>query len=344
MDLYRRLDRTRFQYDFYIESGNKGLYDDEIALLGGKVYYNKASLRQNIPNLKAFRVFLKNHKEYRCIYAYNQWAGWYLREAARVRIPVRIASSRTSVQTQNYKNVIKNLVKFNINSYATHKFAVSRKAAEWLFGKEEVSCGRVTVWANAIDTGRFAFDPDVRIKIRSELGLEYSFVVIHVGNIRYEKNHEYLLRVFCEIRKKHDNAALVLIGAGDSESLTEQMNELHINNSVYFLGVREDVPDLLNAGDVFIFPSLYEGFPGAVLEAEASGLNCIISDSITDEVKITDNILYLSLNEKPGKWAEKVDEFDSNDREKAWEIVKKAGYDISELTERTERFYEEVLC
>lgn len=344
MDLYRMLDRTRFQFDFYITSGNKGLYDDEISLLGGNIYYNKGSRRQIIPNMKAFRLFLQDHKEFRGVYAYNQWAGWYLKEAARVGIPVRIASSRTSVQTNNLKNVVKNLVKRNVNCYATHRFAVSRNAAEWLFGKEEVVSGKVTVWANAIDTGRFAFDQDSRSRIRSELGLNDSFIVIHVGNIRYEKNHKYLLRVFSEIRKKHDNAALVLVGAGDFGTLTECMSELQITDSVYFLGVREDVPDLLNAGDVFIFPSLYEGFPGAVLEAEASGLNCIISDSITDEVKITDNIVYLSLNEEPDKWAEAVDEFGINNREKAWVKVKEAGYDIAELVERTERFYEEVLC
>lgn len=339
MDLYRNLDRTRYQFDFYIESGNHGIYDDEIVNMGGRLYYSKEVYKYNIPNFRSFYQFISNHGNYKIIYAYNQWSGFYLKEAKKCGVPNRIAYARTCIQTKSLKNIIKNLVKLNVNKYATQRFAVSKKASYWLFGEKKTNVGDVYIWPNAIDTKKFAYTDHVRNEVRQELGLENNYVIIHVGNIRFEKNHGFLLEIFSEIKKKHENAKLILIGGGNIECLQLKMKKLNIEEAVAFLGVRQDIPRLLQAGDVFIFPSRYEGFPGAVLEAEASGLNCIISDAITDEVILTNHIISLPLSDSGEKWAEEIEHFKIVNRENAWKNIKDAGYDIEDLTKKTQRFF-----
>ena len=343
MDLYRGLDRSRFQYDFYVESGKEGTFDEEIRDLGGNIYYRKTDNRHNIPDFKAFRSFLHEHREIKLVYAYNQWSGWYLKEAGKCGIETRIAYARTSIQTFTSKNLVKNIVKFNVNKYASHRFAVSNKAAEWLFGKDAVRSGKVTVWPNSIYVKKYAFKEEVRKKVREELGLGSEFTVIHLGNIRYEKNHPFLIKVFSEVKKIRKDAVLVLVGGGDIDSLTPEIQKLDLEGSVKYLGVRSDVSEILQAGDVFVFPSWYEGFPGAVLEAEASGLNCVVSDSITDEVMLTENLISLSLKETPEKWADVACSFPEYDRSNSWKVIEEAGYDVDSLIGRIERFYEEVV-
>lgn len=343
MDIYRNLDHEKYQYDFYVESGEEGIFDEEVCSLGGRIFLSKGKRCHNIPHFKVFRQFLEKHKEYKIVYAYNQWAGLYLKQATKCKIPFRIANARTSIQTKSIKNNVKKLVKLNTNRYATHKFAVSKKAAIWLFGNKEVDAGNVKIWPNAIDTERYAYSNKVRYEVRRELGLDNELTIIHVGNIRIEKNHRFLFDVFSEVKRNHENSKLVLVGGGDIETLKSQMQESNIIDSVIYLGVRQDIPRLLQAGDIFIFPSLYEGFPGAVLEAEASGLNCVISDSITEEVMVTDHIKALALSRGPDIWAKTVEEFEAVDRALAWKSIKNRGYDIKELANNTQRFFESLI-
>ena len=183
MDLYRRLDKERFQYDFYIESGEEEFFDEEIRSLGGLVYYNKRSNGLNIPNFNAFNKFLREHQGFSAVYAYNQWAGWYLKTAKMYRIGVRIASACTSLQTVTLGNCIMNIVKLNVNRYSTHRFAVSKNAARWLFGKKRLLHGDVCVWPNSIDTKKYLFSVETREKVRQELLSNDSYTVMHIGNI-----------------------------------------------------------------------------------------------------------------------------------------------------------------
>lgn len=210
MDLYRNINHDKYQYDFYVESGKPGIFDDEVKSLGGRVYHSKGINRHNIPDFKAFYQFITIHPEYKIVYAYNQWAGLYLKEAEKCGVPYRVANARTSIQTKSFKNMVKNFVKLNVNKYSTHRFAVSKKAADWLFGEEMVNTGHVKIWPNAIDTQKFIFSEAVRDEVRNELGLGTSFTVIHVGNIRFEKNHPFLLQVFAEVKKKIPRCEITL--------------------------------------------------------------------------------------------------------------------------------------
>lgn len=343
MDMYRRQDREALQCDFYIESGEKGAFDEEILSLGGRVYYANGPHLFNVPRFREFRKFLSKHNEFKMVYSYNQWAGWYLKQAKRFNVSYRNAGSMTSLQTKSLKNSVKNMVKRNVNKYANYRFAVSLKAAEWLFGEKTVSKGEVAIWPNAIDTQKYAFSDEVRKEVRTSLGLRDSYVVMHVGNMRFEKNHPFLVQVFGEIKKKHANAKLVLAGGGSIEGLKPEMDSLGVSEDVIHLGVRNDIPKLLQAADAFVFPSLYEGFPGAVLEAEASGVKCLIADSITDEVLLTENIKAFSLDRAPSEWAEALDEIMDVDRRASWRIVKDAGYDVDALVIKQEELLKTII-
>lgn len=343
MDLYRNINKQRYQFDFYVDSGQKGVFDLEIEQDGGSVYYSSLPNKNGFPSFRAFRLFLDKHREYKIIYAYNQWAGMYLKIAQKKGIPTRVAYSRTSLESYSLKNLIKNIVKINVNKYATHKFAVSKKAGEWLFGSNAVRKNEVVIWPNAINAKNYAFHEKIRMEVRKELNIMDKFVVIHVGNFRRAKNHPFLLEVFSEIKRLNKNSILLLIGNGRLDSFTEQINRLKIADSIIFLGVRDDVSRLLQAGDVFVFPSLYEGFPGAVLEAQASGLWCLVSDTVTEEIEVTNHIERISLSLPCTFWASKVLSYDKLNRDMAWKEIVQAGYDNNQLTIQTEKFFNSIL-
>lgn len=345
MDIYRQLNKSKYQFDFYMRSGLPGDFDEEIKDLGGKIFYSKSYKFLNIPDFNNFKKFLKSHPEYKIIFAYNHFSGWFLRIAKKLGVPVRIASARGSLQAESLKNFLRNIVKLPVNFYATHKFAVSKLAGEWLFGKKAVKNGEVEIERNSINTKQFAFSPEVRDKIRAELKLKNDLAIIHVGNFVPVKNHLFLIKVFNEILKLNNNARLLLVGGGDNEPVKALAEELGILDKINFLGVRNDVSRLLQAGDIFIFPSFHEGFPGAVLEAEASGLPCLVSNSVTDEVKLSDNVLMLPLSKGAEFWAQKALEMSSIKikREDAWREIKNAGYDIHTLIKQKEEFFDKAL-
>ena len=343
MDLYRHMDLNKYQFDFYVESGAYGVFEDEIKEKGGRIFHNESKGKHRIPNFNAFRSFLEQHSEYRIVYAYNQWSGMYLKEAKKYGIPNRIAYARTAIQTKSFKNSIKNLVKRKVNLYATQRFAVSQKAGIWLFGDKCIKNGDVIVWPNAIDTEQYKFDDQIRNQVRCGLALKNELTIIHVGNIRFEKNHLFLLEVFAVLKRTHKHAKLILIGGGDFSILKSKIFQLGIEDSIIYLGERNDVPRLLQAGDIFIFPSLYEGFPGAVLEAEASGLWCLVADTITDEVELTNHIKRIPLEKGADGWAALLKEYKPIDRTNVWRVIYDARYDVNDLAKKTEMFYHSLI-
>jgi len=309
MDIYRNIDRNVIQFDFYSCSQEKGVFDDEIEALGGIVYYGKKlSFSGTLRISDQFFAFLSDHPEYRIVHCHmNQWCGLILKGAYMAGVPHRIAHSRTSLETVTLKNVIKNTIKIPTVKYANHYFAVSKKAGIWLFGKKLVQSGKVEILPNAINCSLFQYNEQRRIEIRKKLNLSSQFVLINVGNLRFEKNQKFLLEVLAKIPSSVDNIKLLFVG-GDSglkNKLVEKANSLGVKDKVVFLGSRTDVADLLFAADVFVFPSLYEGFPGAVLEAEASGIPCLISERITYEVCINDNAFVLPITNAE-IWKDKV--------------------------------------
>lgn len=343
MGIYRNIDRERIQFDFLTFRTTPGYFDDEIISLGGRVFYLSPITVLNMrESTKRVSNLLKKHPEYQIVHAHmNQWCGAIFKGAKKAGTPVRIAHSHTSLEKFSIKNSIKNLVKISTNFHATQRFAVSKKAGRWLFGKRAITEGKVTVWPNAIDCGKFQYSPETRKITRSELGLLNEFTLIHVGNLRPEKNHKFLIDILTQTKLKYSNTVLLLVGKDLlNGAIQSYARERQVERDIMFLGARNDIPELLQAGDVFVFPSFYEGFPVAVLEAQAADLPCVISNTITKEVCLTENIVQLPINKAKELWVKQISAFKDIIRTDNAELLRSKGYDIHALCKRMEVFYE----
>ena len=344
MDIYRNIDRNKIQYDFYTNRMESGEFDSEIEKLGGKVYHSNAIRPgKELQKKSEFKRFLLDHPEYNIIHAHvNEWSTIFCKAAKEIRIPTIIAHSRGANTDFTLKTAYKNILRIPIKNYVTHCFAVSEKAGEHLFGKRAVKQGKVKVLPNAIDTEKYRLNNDIRLRKRKELGLDSSFVVIHVGRFEHQKNHIFLLEIFNIIHKERPNAKLLLIGNTKGSLYPKTVSWVHqhgLDNNVIFLGERKDVSELLQSADFFIFPSFHEGFPGAALEAETSGLPCLISDSVTQEIVLTDRVKQMSLKSSADMWAKETMKMITRERTDCVETIKSAGYDIYDLSRRMENFY-----
>lgn len=342
MDLLRQLDRDAVQFDFYTCREEPGFFDQEIQALGGKVFYSPPLSVKRLPGIPLrFKRFLLDHPEYQVVHCHlNQWCGLVLLGAKQAGIPVRIAHSRTSLDKASLKNLVKNLIKLPVNHSATHRFAVSKKAGVWLYGKRRMAKNQVQFMPNAIPLERFSYDANQRIKTRMALGLSDELVLVHVGNLRPEKNHAHLLKVLQAVLQKQPHVVLLLVGADYMEgAVQQQASDLGVEKQVRFLGARSDVPELLSAADVFVFPSLYEGFGTAVLEAQASGLPCVISDTIPEEACLLPSTRNLSLSSPPEKWADMLLSMSGTDRKDCTEVLMKSGFSVENLATNLTAFY-----
>ena len=220
-----------------------------------------------------------------------------------------------------------------------------------MFGEKAVEEGKTIFIPNAIDCSTFDYDLSARERIRKELGIEGNYVIGHVGSFRYAKNHEYLLRVFAALRDIADTKSsqgnnqkayvLLLLGEGSGmEAMKELAKELGIDKQVYFLGNRSNVSDYYQAMDYFVYPSRFEGLPGAVVEAQTCGLKCVMSDSICEEVVATDLVETRSIQEEPSAWAAAIMAAQEYERKGYVKEMREAGFDVEEQAEKMMRFYE----
>lgn len=344
MKLYRALDTSRYQMDFCVSGNEAGFYDEEIIARGGRIYRIHRKT-------ESFRLFARDLRrviragEYRhvlriaadCFGALDLWIAAF--SGAKVRA---LRSSNAGTTHRKAIERLHKLLRVPLTTIANVKIAPSDLAASFTFGNRAVRKGRVTFLRNAIDLGTYRFDSAARTAIRTELGLENALVVGHIGRFNEQKNHAFLLRVFAEIYSRCPAARLVLVGKGELEqAIGEQAAALGIQNAVVLTGVRTDVPALLSAFDVFLFPSLFEGMPNTVIEAQANGLPCVIADTITREADVTGNVQFLSLEEPPAYWAERVLAAERISNDQAEVFLKDKGYDIQDTVNQ---FTEMIFC
>lgn len=335
MNYYRHMDRSAVQFDFLVHRDFEADYEAEILELGGRIY--------RLPPLNPFSpdylgkldAFFAEHREYRIVHCHlDCMAGIPLKAAKKHGIPVRIAHAHNSSQTKDTKYLLKLLYKRGITRYATELFACGDKAGRWMFGGDPFF-----VLNNAIHTQQYVYSEEVALEVRRELGIPGDVIVCgHVGLFRPQKNHEFLLRIFAKLP---GNCVLLLVGDGQLRQAAEkQANELGIADRVIFTGVRTDVPRLLQAMDVFVFPSLYEGLPVSLIEAQASGLPCLISDKVPIECKKTNPVRQISLSAGEESWAEAVLEASRMPRTDAAAQIREAGFDIVSNARWLREFYE----
>lgn len=345
MDLYRHIERSRVQFDFLVHTKETCHFDKEIEELGGHIYrvprfriYNYFSYK------KAVRRFFKEHHEFQAVQGHmTSTAGIYLPLAKKEKIPMTIAHARSAGVDKGIKGMLTRWMRRGLSKKADHLFICSELAGYSVFGKRAVEQGRTTFIPNAIDSSAFAYNEEIRKRVRQELSLEDSYVIGHVGRFHYAKNHEYLLRVFaqlCEI-KKEKKLVLLLLGEGERmDDMKILARELGVEEKVIFAGNKRNVSDYYQAMDYFVYPSRFEGLPGTMVEAQASGLRCLMSDAICTEVLLTELVFVMSIEKDPKEWAQYLADTMDYERVSHVEEIRRAGFDVGGQAKRMMTFYE----
>lgn len=265
----------------------------------------------------------------------------WLKAGKKYKVPVRIAHSHNSENMGGKLVLLSHLQhKKNISKYATHFWACSDVAGEFMFGDEIIKQDNYSLVNNAIETGKYAFNEKTRLEVREVFNINDKMVVANVGRLHFQKNHSFLIEIFTEFHKKNPSSILMLVGDGElKKEIEEQIMQLGIKDSVLMLGNRGDVDRLMQAMDLFFMPSKFEGLPVSAIEAQAAGLPCLFADTITEQVKITEAVKFESLNAPSQKWVENMEELLKKPRSNTSAQIIAAGYDIKENAEHIfERF------
>ncbi len=330
MKIFRGLPQE-YKLDFIV-STSSGFYEEEVHSLGGKIYRVPLRTKYPIKTFNAIKKIVKKGNYKYVLKLCDTPIGVFDLLAAKLggakKLCVR--SCNAASNESNLKHIVNNVLRPLLNGIADVKIAPSKLAAEYTFGKNMVNRNKVYFLHNAVDLDIYKYNEDGRMKIREEFGINSQQLVLgHIGRFNYQKNHIFLLNVFARVKEKRKDSVLLLVGDGERKAeIINRVNELGLKDSVIFAGVRSDIPDLLSAMDVFAFPSFYEGMPNTIIEAQATGLPCVLADTITREAEITNLLTYLPLKKNYEKWSNTI--LDSNiiNRVNTKQSLIKAGYDI----------------
>lgn len=337
MNYYRHIDRSKVQFDFLVHRDFEADYDKEILKLGGKIYRFPKLIPWSSKYKQRLKEFFIEHPEYKIVHVHQDCLSSVALQCAKEsNVPIRIAHSHTSGQDKNIKYLIKKHYMKEIPFYATDLLACGERAGDWMFGGDPYE-----VVPNAVDVEKYVYSSVKAEQVRKSLGLRKDIVVGHVGRFDSAKNQAFLVDIFAECIKLLPNIKLLLIGDGDEKKEIEnKVQRLGLKDKVIFTGVRTDVNELLQAMDIFVFPSLYEGLPVTMIEAQAAGLPCVISDHVPSEcIVTTDLVTVKKLDESAAEWARYIITHVRDKRSDHSDEIKTAGYDIRSSAKQLEEFY-----
>lgn len=343
MNVFRTIDRKKLQFDFLTQGEDSGAYDEEIKSLGGRIY-QLPKRRSNIFRYnQAVNIFFESHPEYNAVHFHisSLSSGAVLKAAKKNKIRTRVVHSHNSRGPKAiYHRILHWWNQQSIKKWGTHYFSCSDLARTHLYGTK-LSKNQVFVINNGIEAEKFIYNEQMREIVRENLNLQDRYAIGHIGSFSYAKNHEFLIDIFSKIRQMCPQAVLLLVGDGSLRpQIEKKIKGLRLEDSVKLLGIRSDIPELLQAMDVFVFPSLYEGLPVAGVEAQAAGLKCFFSDSITRQVDITGLIKYISLEEPTDHWAEEIMVYQKGyHRKNTYSQIELAGFNIAGVAAQLERIY-----
>lgn len=305
MDIYRKIDRKRIQFDFVVHGNEKGYFYDEILSLGGKVFHiprfkvfniiSYISAWQNLFNKLSQNIYIHGHVTSSSII--------YMCIAKKYNIQNRIVHARNDNKASLVKRFFTSMSRF----CATQFISVSRAAALSTFGKKKGLAS--LVFPNAIDVSKYAYNEKERMQTRTYLNIKKNDILCtHVGRFEVQKNHFYLIKIFKNLVKSNNNYRLLLIGVGHLKNkVIKEVHKMNLEDKVIFLSITDSIPQILMASDILLLPSFYEGFPGIALEAQASGLELFVSDRVTKEIDLTNNVHFLPITKGGEKqWYEAI--------------------------------------
>lgn len=334
MNLYRNIDKSKIQFDFCVQK--KGELDDFVREMGGRIFYIPYSKNY----LKQMIDFYKDHPEFQTIHTHtHKEMGDVLKAAYIADIKTRIAHSHNSrADLPRILKIYKRITSYPIEKYATHFIACSSEAADWLFPHKKNEC---MIWNNGIDLKRFEFSIIARQAFRKEYNIpDDATVICHVGRFARQKNHEKIICLLNQILKTRSNYYAMLVGTGP---LLEEMKNKAETDRILFLGNRTDVPTILSASDLFLFPSLWEGLGIVAVEAQANGIHCIASDRVPTSADLRIELFSrISLSSFDDEWINEIEKkakFCETIRSEKSELAKKSPYDIKVIAKNAEKFY-----
>lgn len=352
LNYFNNIDKSEYHIDFLVHGDKAHNIDNEthqyLESCGSKIFYVTPRGENYFANKREMRdVLKKNH--YDIVHSHMDAAGaFFLKEANIAKVEVRVAHSHNTNHFINKGNTIKKIAhKLILNQaikgvrkHGNLFIACSKEAGNWLFGNKEFK-----VLNNAIDIDKYQYNEQIRMQQRDKYNLTNKKVIGHVGRFNGQKNHIFLVDIFNEIFKQSKDALLMLVGTGELETaVKEKINTLGLQDNTIFMGSRSDVNDLMQAMDVFILPSLFEGLPVVGVEAQATGLPCVVSDTVSKDVKITPNVFFMSLENTPKEWADCIlNACNNTNRLNTREDIVSSGYDSKSVVKKLEKTYSEKL-
>ncbi len=343
MKVFRAIDREKIVFDFLINSKEEGAYEKEVEALGGRVYHGYFMVEHPIKNLAKVYQTVK-HGGYKKVFVFTQHPITFLNllMSTLAGAKTRVVRSTNSACGGRMSNFLARVFRPLMNTLVTVAIAPSKEAGVWLFGRRMVRCGKVSILNNGVDLAEYNYSEGKRRKAREDLGYSSDeFVVGHVGRFSRQKNHLFLLDVFAEIYRNNKQARLLLVGKGETmETVESRIEDLELKDVVEFAGIRSDVDSVMNAMDIMVFPSFYEGMPNVIIEAQACGLPCLIADTISPDVAITEFVQFESLSASATEWAREITLFAKEQpRYDTGNEIKEKGYSIASTVGFLERVF-----
>lgn len=342
MNIFRNVDRSKLMFDFLVHTEAHCDYDDEVKGLGGKIYrFPQYNVLNHFKYKKCWNNFLSAHPEYKVVHA-------HMTGPAAVFVPIvkkhgrfAVTHSHINSSQKGIRQAVINLYRYPLRSISDYMFACSENAGEWMFGRDIAKRPNYSVLKNGIDVGKFLFSEESRNEIRKELNLENKFVITNISRFHIQKNHSLLIDVFNEVHKRCERARLLLVGDGElREEIKKKVDSLGLSDYVIFTGVRTDIEKILSAVDVFVMTSFNEGLPVSLVEAQASGVRVIVTDTVSKEIELTNLVERCSLSDSPEKWADKILQYENGyERRNTYNELKSAGYDIKDTAKKLQEFY-----
>lgn len=340
---YLHIDRNDISFDFVVPGNKKGYLEEPVINLGAKVFHVN-TLRDNpIKQILQLVNIIKSEK-YDIIHCHGYKSAIGIIIAWFMNCKVRIIHSHMAFVPENkIQRLIRKITTCIVKKLSTAWFACGNDAAKWLFGDKAFHENKVVIINNAIDLNKFKFNQEKRNRIRCSLDVESKLVLGNIARLTDQKNQVFLLKLLSKLKNiRHDVICLFIGNGEDKELLLQKSKELNVEDNVTFLGMREDVPDLLSALDIFVLPSKYEGLPVVLAEVQASGLVSMASEKITREINVTGLIDYLPIDSENdlNLWVDKICDLDFElDRIKKAELMIGGKYDISYQTKKLTQIY-----
>ena len=347
MNIYRNIDREKVQFDFLAHFGREAAYNNEIRAMGGRIYEMPALRDEKhvffwrfFSYLIALNKFFREHKEYKVIHGHmTHTAALYMPIAKKNGVTCRIVHSHSTHSKEGLLGLLTTFLHKFAMKDATDFFACSKAAQKWFFSDEIINSGKVHIIANAIDAKRFRYNPEERKRMREALKLGDNLAIVHVARFRTEKNQAFMIDVLEKALKVRKDVTLIYVGDGPlEEAVKMKAQACGVDDHVRFLGMRGDVPDILQAADVFVLPSIWEGLPLTAIEAQASGLHCVVSDTLSQELNAVGMVKYVS-GDNLDAWVEALFEASAQERKDTYNEIIASGYDINTTVPWLQEFY-----